>query len=207
MKVETALLSDNERMLSYQLLADCYYLPDEKLLRRLCDLGESVGGSFLKVIKHIPIGEELKVLAVDFSRLFVGPFKLLAPPYGSVYLENSRTIMSGSTIDVRNSYQQEGLRIDLKEAPDHIAIELEFMYFLIFRPAQAIKNSDSQSAGRYLKKQASFLEAHLGRWISEFTDKVVANSQTLFYRKLAQATRLFIQDDLKNIYHIRTHPI
>jgi len=183
------LLSENKRVLSYRLLADCFYFPDEKLLEKLGNSKELVG----------EVCEELKTLAVDFSRLFIGPFKLLAPPYGSVYLENSQTVMGESTIDARNRYQQEGLKIDLKEAPDHIAIELEFMHFLGFEEIKALKESDTKKAAGYLKKQASFLDMHLCGWVPQFTAKVEKEAKTKFYKNLAKVTKLFVQDDLKNI--------
>lgn len=184
-----SLLSENKRILSYRLLGDCFYLPDEKLLEKLRNSKELVG----------EVCDELKTLVVDFSRLFVGPFKLLAPPYGSIYLEHSQTIMGDSTIDVRERYRQEGLKIDLKEAPDHIAIELEFMYFLGFQEIEAIGNSDTKKAKSYLRKQADFLDIHLCKWVPQFTDKIEQGAQTEFYKNLAKITKLFIQSDLQNI--------
>ena len=37
--------------------------------------------------KEIENDQNFEALKVDFARLFVGPYKLLAAPYGSVYLE------------------------------------------------------------------------------------------------------------------------
>jgi TorA maturation chaperone TorD len=48
---------------------------------------------------------ELESLKVDYTRLFVGMFKLPAPPYGSAYLEDNR-IMAESIINVRNWYEK-----------------------------------------------------------------------------------------------------
>lgn len=189
MQVMESLLSENKRILFYRLLGDCFYLPDEKLLEKLRNSKELIG----------EVCDELKALVVDFSRLFVGPFKLLAPPYGSIYLEHSQTIMGDSTIDVRDRYRQEGLKIDLKEAPDHIAIELEFMYFLGFQEIKAIGNSDTKKAKSYLRKQADFLDIHLCKWVPQFTDKIEQGAQTEFYKNLAKITKLFIQSDLQNI--------
>ncbi|MBM2831889.1 MAG: torD6, partial [Dehalococcoidia bacterium] len=41
--------------------------------------------------------------------LFVGPYRLLAPPYWSAYLEDARVVMGDSTMDVKNRYREEGL--------------------------------------------------------------------------------------------------
>ncbi|GAB4545487.1 MAG: hypothetical protein Kow0063_39580 [Anaerolineae bacterium] len=144
---------------------------------------------------------EIEQLRIDYARLFVGPFELLAPPYGSVYLEGKRRVMGDSTIDARSRYQEAGLDIshDVKEAPDHIAIELEFMYYLIFKEIESFENADFESAMGYLGKQQAFLEEHLGAWATEFADSVEKNAGTDFYQNLARATKVFIQNERHNL--------
>ena len=149
--------------------------------------------------RNIPGISGLESLKIDYSKLFVGPYGLLAPPYGSVYLEDTRRVMGNSTMDVRNTYREEGLDIGLKEAPDHITIELEFMYFLIHKEVEAIRISDSVTAAGYLKKQRVFLETHLGAWVSEFANNVEANAQTSFYKNLARLTKSFVEEDLESL--------
>jgi TorA maturation chaperone TorD len=195
-----AELSHNEyRRDSYKLLSDCYYLPDEALIENLSGLDTKMGEVFSDIVRHCPRISDIDSLAVDYSKLFVGPYGLLAPPYGSVYLEDESRVMGNSTVDVRNKYGEEGLDISLKEAPDHIAMELEFMYFLIFKQVEAIRNSNSGNAASYPRKQKAFLETHLGIWVSEFADNVEANAQTEFYKNLARFTKLFVKKDLKSL--------
>ncbi|MHA2068539.1 MAG: TorD/DmsD family molecular chaperone [Candidatus Thorarchaeota archaeon] len=136
-------------------------------------------------------------LTIDYSKLFVGPYKLLAPPYGSVYLENTTRVMGDSTLDVKNRYAEEGLLVDLKEAPDHIAIELEFMYYLISKEIETALNSDAVSTAAYLEKQKDFLGTHLGVWVSDLASNIAANAETVFYRNLARLTDSFVKEDLK----------
>ncbi len=194
------LLSHEEcRRDSYKLLAECYYLPDEKLIEMLSGLDRSWGGLYWEITESIPQLSDVESLGIDYSRLFVGPYRLLAPPYGSVYLEDPRRLMTDSTLDARNKYREEGLDISLQEAPDHIAMELEFMYFLVFREVEGIRNSDSGSVARYLEKQRAFLETHLGMWVSRFTDDVEANAQTEFYKNLARITRSFVKKDQRSL--------
>jgi TorA maturation chaperone TorD len=187
------------RAQSYKLLSECYYPPDEELIIRLNRLSDSTVNPCLEISNYVPKIDELESLAIDFSRLFLGPYKLLAAPYGSVYLEDGRCVMGESTVEVRNWYRKEGLDVVLKEVPDHIAVELEFMYFLIFKETEAIRNSDPEGVANYLKKQMSFLQDHLGRWVPEFAGNVEANAQTQFYKNLARLTRSFIKEDLRNL--------
>ena len=102
-----------QRTNSYKLLAECYYPPDEKLIERLNSIEELPDRLYLEIVKHIPGVSpvrntlshgvsELGLLEIDYATLFVGPYKLLAPPYGSVYLEDGRKGMGDSTVSVRH---------------------------------------------------------------------------------------------------------
>ncbi len=196
--MEEILSRECERANSYKLLLESYYLPDENLIKMLSHLAESSSGLYSEFAGNIPGMDEIESLKVDYSKLFVGPYKLLAPPYGSVYLENGK-LMGDSTMDVRKWYSAEGLNITLREVPDHIALELEFMYFLISKEIEAINNSDSEKAIYYLEKQGSFLETHLGAWVSAFAESVRSHAKTEFYRDLSHATESFVRQDLKDL--------
>ena len=193
------LPSEEYRRDSYKLLSECYYLPDENLVKILSGLEKSQGELYSGITKTLPGISDVESLKIDYSKLFVGPYGLLAPPYGSMYMEDAKMVMGNSTMDVRNRYAEEGLNVSLKEAPDHIAIELEFIYLLIFREIDAIRNSDFGTAARYLKKQQVFLETHLGMWVSEFADNVAENARTEFYKNLARLTESFVKKDLTSL--------
>ena len=207
MKEENNFPSGSKRVYSYKLLAECYYLPDEKQMDLICEFEKPIVEFFSEILalsgdegaKELPEKNDLKQLRIDFSKLFVGPYKLLASPYGSTYLEGSEVLMGDSTMDVKNRYENEGLFMDIKEAPDHIAIELEFMYFLILKEIEAKKTPDQEKADYYLEKQLSFLETHIARWIPEFSGNVIANAQTEFYKNLAHTTKAFIEEDMKSL--------
>ncbi len=188
-----------ERADSYKFFSECYHLPDEKLIKMLNGLEKSAHWPYRELAESLPGIDGLELLRIDYSRLFVGPYKLLAPPYGSVYLEEQRRVMGDSTMDARNWYREAGLDIALKDAPDHITIELEFMCFLVYKEIKAIKKSDSEAVVCYLKKQKSFLETHLGRWVSAFAENVKANAEAGFYKNLGRLTESFIKEDLKSL--------
>jgi len=60
-------------------MSPCYYLPDEKLLKPLADVGRISGGFFPAVVRSAPTADDLDRHKADDSRLFLDPFKLLAP--------------------------------------------------------------------------------------------------------------------------------
>ena len=205
--METEMFMQHEagRSEIYRLLAECYYPPDEALSVKIGDLVEKlehVSPQARQVFKpgrknNVKVNKNSE-LRVDYARLFVGPYTLLAPPYGSVYLEPEHRMMGNSTIDLVKRYQQYGLFVanDFKDAPDHIAAELEFMHFLIFKTMEAANEGDIECVLPCLLNQKSFLADHLGAWIHEFADNVTENAKTSFYQNLARSTKTFVKEDL-----------
>ena len=130
----------------FKLLAACFYEPEKDLLveENLCqnlqNLLDGWASGAAKAASDMGLAllsTEQEQLSLAHAELFIGPFELIAPPYGSVYLEKNRQIMGDTTMGVLKSYQEAGLSVDEKEPPDHIAIELEFMSFLSTREAEA----------------------------------------------------------------------
>lgn len=202
MDMRQFLNREGNRRNSYKLFSACYYLPDESTFQSVAELELALNGvapEAAAIAAKMKTFTDLEQLKIDFSNLFVGPFKLLAPPYGSIYLEGKREVMGVSTVDARKRYAAAGLDFseDVKEAPDHIAIELEFMYYLIFNEIEAIARANTESVINYLEKQNTFLEWHLGRWVAKFANNIEQHATTNFYKRLAQATNIFVQQDFK----------
>lgn len=208
MRPEDFLLREAARCNVYKGLAECYYLPHEGLTGRIKELENQLGCLESEALSHVLFmrnevqdGEGLEALKVEFAKLFVGPYRLLAPPYGSVYLEGERKAMGNSTMNVKEHYRNAGLDIadNFRDAPDHIAAELEFMHFLVFREMEAIRNNDSEETAEQLFNQKIFLETHLGAWVQDFCRSVEQQTRTNFYHHLAVATRLFIAGEVECI--------
>ncbi len=208
MNIDNELKSESARKNAYLNLSACFLLPNTNLQPIVIDLekqldylrSEAYFDSCLlkKEIQSIDDPEKLKI---DFSRLFVGPYSLLAPPYGSIYLEGEKKIMGTSTMDACSMYSELGLDISsgYKDAPDHITVELEFMFFLIFKEIKAIVDGDAHMAMIYLSHEKAFLQRHLGSWVDAFTHQVEKNANTEFYKKLASVTRKFVAEDLSEL--------
>jgi TorA maturation chaperone TorD len=192
------------RAVVYKLLADCYYPPDERtlsqaerLVRLAADLCPEAGAALDLMAAGLAAAGGAAELAVDHARLFVGPFALLAPPYGSVYLDNERRLMGASALEVEACYREAGLELasGFNGTPDHVAAELEFMHFLAVTELAARRDNDPVRASRFRGKQRAFLTRHLGAWAPDFTRTVEEQAHTLFYRGLAAATRIFVASD------------
>lgn len=190
----------------YKVLADCYHPPDPSLWEALGSLLECLTNDQKELATHIQSmlaarnGKAgLQSLIVDFSKLFVGPFSLLAPPYGSVYLDSEKRVMGESTAAASEYYAQEGLGLveHFQEAPDHIAVELEFLHFLYIKELQAVAQGDPEASRHYSAQRQAFLLEHLGRWVCSFTSAVRQEARTSFYRHLASLTEMFLTEDMR----------
>jgi len=199
MNIITDIEHQKARAATYKLLSEGYYPPDPDLSARIRNSGESVPELCSAILKDFPGPEGVEALSVDYARLFVGPFMLLAPPYGSVYLESDGRIMGKSTADARNRYRAEGLDVALKEVPDHIAIELEYMHFLVCQATAALAEDNAALHAECTEKQQNFLKDHLGAWVADFAEKVAQHANTDFYKSLAAATESAVSKDLSEL--------
>lgn len=186
----------------YKLLAACFYEPDLILF-----LEEQVCLNLASLLKEaVPEAEasalnmqeavaetDARELLVDYARLFVGPFELLAPPYGSVYLEGKSRVMGDSTMAVLEKYQEEGLTVDIKEPPDHIAFELEFLHYLTALEADAVEKGESEKQHRFAKVKKEFLSNFLAPWVPLFCEKIRRGSTNSFYKNLADCLQKTIE--------------
>ncbi len=177
---------------TYQILSECYYPPEESSLQMLQDRrGPDDTGVVASLMSDGP--PEVLSLQREYASLFLGPFKALAPPYGSVYMEGGNRTYGESTMDAKRRYQEDGLKVTLKEPPDHVAIELEYLYLLAFREAELLAEDKPADADCYRVKQGDFLTTHLGAWVSAFTDKIIESAETEFYRRVAEVTATHVQ--------------
>ena len=208
METKNMLNHEASRMKAFRLLSDCYLIPEpglseklENLATRMTEVCETAAQSVQIMRQEFNAGGRLESIRVDFAKLFVGPYKLLAAPYGSVYLDGQRKMMGDSTQDVRSRYREAGLDTakNFKDAPDHISAELEFMYFLIFKEIEAFADSDTETAMRFIQKQKSFLEDHLMAWVPTFAASIIENAQNPFYPNLAKATETFLQQNYRMV--------
>jgi TorA maturation chaperone TorD len=203
MAVEQIVSNESARQEIYKALAGCYRLPDESLTGYLASLHKNMERIDSKALPHVSnmlfeLGQhDIGFLSVEYARLFVGPFSVPAPPYGSLYLENERKVMGDSTINALKHYHKFdlGMAEGLKELPDHISVELEFMYFLIYKEVESILSEDPEPARIFLTQQADFMTAHLCGWAPQFTDNMIQFSETAFYSNLGKATQIFLQED------------
>lgn len=193
-------MNDNEymrgrlRAKGYAFLSACYYPPDDSFAAVIEDAGKSCGTMAAEICRGLPAKEDVEKLSRDYARLFVGPFKTLAPPYGSVYMETDGVLMGESTADVLRWYKEDGMKNTLHEPPDHIIVELEYLHFLVTGAVNTASDGLFEECSRYLMREHSFLSSHPARWVPAFTSRMEAHAETDFYGSLADVTRRFVAE-------------
>ncbi len=187
----------------FRMLAACFYEPEKKLY-----LEENLFGNLSENLKQVcpeaaAFADEMETqindyteeaLNIEYAKLFVGPFELLAPPYGSVYIDEGGRVMGDSTMKVIEAYQREGLskNEEFKDLPDHIVVELEFMSFLLFKEREALEKADAKAAKDYVDRQEDFLNSYIRPWVPQLCNRIKAGTDNGFYSALADCVSTYV---------------
>ena len=133
----------------------------------------------------------------DHMKLFVGPTQLLAPPYGSVYLDGQRALFGPSTSDLVQLLAAAGLQKaeTLKDAPDHVRVELDAMHVVIKRTLEAVAAEEWPRAQQLILVQATLLQNHLSRWVTPFAKLVRTGAGTTYHRHVADLLEAFVRQE------------
>lgn len=131
---------------------------------------------------------ELEDLLWEYTRLFIGPYKLPCPPWESVYTSPKKLMMQDSADQVRVLYAEAGLAVNTDEVmPDHIGVEMNFLAILLQRSQSEMGNKDEQ-----MKRTEKLLNEHILQWVPQFTRDMENAAETPLFRALARTTRQVI---------------
>ncbi len=186
-----------------RFLAGCYYEPGPEFAEER--LFDSIAAAAQRVHPELAVQAQrlaaafaaapLEALLVDYTRLFLGAPQAMAKPYASVWLSGQPELMQESVDALMQMYAQGGFDIDpeFKDLPDHVAVELEFLYLLNYQ-INRVPDDDAGGERQGLQVlRSAFLSAHLGRWLGGFILAVHDHAQTDFYRELAEFTEHFVR--------------
>lgn len=178
----------------YQLLALAFEFPDEELYAAIQD------GTFVATIRQacagLPydlsgaISPALAGVAapyVDFESEYIRLFDVGAagPPctlYGGVHMGDRMKAME----DAVRFYNYFGLRTDpaVRELPDHIVTEIEFMHYLTF--CEADLRGRGLDPSSCLRAERDFLERHLCKWTPRMLARLAKQETLPFFPALAR---------------------
>lgn len=173
----------------YRFLSQCMQYPDTEwmtddffnvLYNLLGTLGAVDDGTLIK--KEIDSSQDpVEDLQVEYTRLFINgiPY-VVAPPYGSVYMDQSfQGAFAGDTLAF---YKKKGFGMEEKaDLPDHLIHELEFLSLLA---------EENDSTG-----EEEFLQKLFRPWYKKFQLRVIEKTHHPYYRVLVQLIDFFTKEE------------
>ncbi|WP_439235006.1 Tat proofreading chaperone DmsD [Lonepinella koalarum] len=125
-------------------------------------------------VSHIEQGLQRteEELVQQYQMLFIGPNTLLAPPWGSVYLDPEAVIFGSSLLTLRQFLRQHQINFiaPSEEPEDHIGLMLMLTAYLAEQQPELL---------------AEYLTEHLLPWSTRYFE-LLASSDSLFYQGVAQ---------------------
>lgn len=156
----------------------------------LDDLGIALGEEFFRQ----PADRQREDLAVEYTRLFLGPGEHISP-HASVHMAEEcgfgGLLWGEETVRVKRFIEAAGLAYaeDYSGIPDHVSVELEFLEKLAGRESAAWNEGDHDGAQWCVEVERRFLEDHVLKWVPTFCDKVMERAVTPFYAAMAELTK------------------
>lgn len=186
------IMKENIRSITFKTFAKLMYYPDLELSRFLFDgvISEhlnTIGIDTGKLDSYLNNFNDsdtlLENLQVEYTHLFITAFpKVPAPIFRAFY--SDKELFGKSTLAIMDIYQQYNFHVDktMKEPPDHLAIELEFVYRLI-------ENNEA------ISEQLDFIKNEILIWIDDFRAKVEEAAQEPIYPFLINVITNYLKKD------------
>ena len=175
----------------YVFLALTMRYPDTSFLAEdFFDVFEELLGSFDMLSEQEEIrtcrrqdSNLVDTLQVEYTKLFINSIPhIIAPPYGSFYLDGDHTLQGKSTRRARDFYRQYGYDIaDTSEPADHIRFELEFL---------AALTRDNE-----LEAEEQFLKTIFRPWFTSFYKRVLDDKGHPFYQVSTKLIDMFTKEE------------
>ncbi len=193
-------LQEKAKIQYYQIITALLCEPEDdvtnnqEVYRRLREAVEILDETLLEWVDNLKehANRPVKELLIEYSRLFIGPFKLPSPPYASCYLGSKE--FNGEVSEwVRKYYENAGLAFDytIMDLPDHIAVETEFLQYLLSKHLETNEVADIWDE-KYLKAFNYFVANHHGKWVPQLADAVIEHTNEPYYKTLFELIKKMI---------------
>jgi len=118
--------------------------------------------------------------------------------FESVYKEGR--LLQESTFEMARLYYEAGLKVNegFQLPPDHIAVELEFMAYLYYQEAEALRQGDGEKEHYARQLQEAVIEKHLRPFGLSFSERMEKHAKTDFYRIMARVLREALTSESMN---------
>lgn len=140
---------------------------------------------------------ELDAAKDEYTRLFLGPDKLIAPPWESCYTAKERALFQESTLAVRSWYQQYSyVPAGYPSHPDdHISLMMHFLALTTERAAACLGEGLLCGCRSLLEGQKLFEQNHILNWADAYCADMDKSQTKVLYPQLAHAMAAFVKYD------------
>jgi TorA-specific chaperone len=128
-----------------------------------------------------------------YVRLFISARAgVTAPLYASCYANietvEKALLMGQPAIDMKSRFESKGLSLSdqIHEPPDHISIELEYLYFLLDK-------GWSDDDPDLIEEATAFAAELMLPWVSEFEARLANEKECRFYPLMASILKAFLE--------------
>ena len=132
--------------------------------------------------------DDFHSVSAEYTRLFVGTRRVLAPMWESVYFNRDRMVFQRETFEVRAMYRAYGLEVDAlsHEPDDHLAYELLFVARLMTLASERLAKGCLNEARQIVSDMVSFVVCHPLSWVDRWLEEVRRATCGGFYRGYAE---------------------
>ena len=170
-------------------LEECTEMVGENYLNRLDSLTSVLktgAGNRLheigSIIRSFSDGDSLyQHLEEGYVRLFISAKGgITAPLYESCYEFEGAPLMGAAATEMKERFEAKGLSVayNVQEPPDHISIELEYLYFLLDKGWR-------EKYDALIVEAAEFSSDTLLPWVSELSEKLASEEECRYYPLMA----------------------
>lgn len=171
-------------------LERCAQMLEPEYLQRLAALAQVSSGKLSEtaqqlesLLKSFPDRDSLhRHLEECYIRLFVSAKQgIAAPLYESCYEFEGAPLMGTAAAEMKERFEAKGLSVaeNLQEPPDHLSIELEYVYFLLDKGRR-------ERDDRLPVEASEFAADTMLPWVSVFEEKLARQEECRFYSLAAR---------------------
>jgi DMSO reductase family type II enzyme chaperone len=187
----------------YRLLATVLGFPDNEVYEAIRDgtVARTIAAlctalPYALSTAELPAIGEIQESYVDFESEYIRLFDVGAagppcPLYGGVYVGDRMKIMEDAT-RFYNFFHLH-LSPQMRELPDHITTQLEFLHYLTFREAEAHQHGGDPAP--LLRAERDFLARHPCRWVPRLQARLAKQTTLPFFPALVQFAVAFFNAD------------
>jgi len=158
---------------------------------------DSEAAAKLKAVLASCTDLDVDAAKMEYTRLFLGPDKLIAPPWESCYTAKERALFQTSTLQVRSWYQQYSyVPAGYPSHPDdHISLMMHFLALTTERAAACLKDDLLCGCRSLLEGQKLFEKNHILNWMDAYCADMEKSETKLLYPQLVRAMAEFVAYD------------